>query len=576
MKIIDCSIRDGGHINKWHFEEPLVKASYFAASKAQVDYFEIGYKNNILVPGLGQFGYCQDEYISSLFKSLTDCKLLCMIDAGKYTDYFIPKCKKELTPFSGIRVAAYPYEAEIAIKLIENLYEKGYRVFLQLMASSEWVNKEIRIIKEWKNKDVLEAVYFADSFGSFIPSDITNYIKMLKSIGFKSIGFHSHNNLQMAFANTLQAMKEGANYVDASIYGMGRGAGNLPIEILLSYLQMRGNSRYNVVPYLDVIDRFYIQLKERLQWGYSLKTLLSGGRNIHPYYVDELIKNDIYTIEEIWNVLDQIKQYCPISFSKPKLEASLKQRLYVPSDQNVKNVVEEIKEEVRLIPAVDTFKLNKLIFEDRHKNEKFLVIANGQSIKKYRKLIKRLMQKEKYVTIGCNFLGRLYKPHYHIFVSKKRFLKYISNVDERSTLITPSFFGHELIKENYSGINEHIEIKMVDKFNILPIRGIVQQHVFLNVGIAAILTAYQMGAKEIAVVGMDGYNDTNTKEMKYFYNEDGLIEDKNISSKKYESMTKQLDLVGDFMRDHGLPFYILTPTSHCKYYKNILKIKTKR
>ena len=153
MKIIDCSIRDGGHINKWNFDEDLVKASYFAASKAQVDYFEIGYKNDPKIVGLGKFGYCDEEYISSLFKSLTDCKLLCMIDAGKYTDYYIPDCKKTLTPFSGIRVAAYPYEAEKAIKLIENLSNKGYEVFLQLMASSEWSKKDVDIIKNWKNKN---------------------------------------------------------------------------------------------------------------------------------------------------------------------------------------------------------------------------------------------------------------------------------------------------------------------------------------------------------------------------------------------------------------------------------------
>ena len=158
MKIIDCSIRDGGHINKWHFDEDLVKASYFAASKAQVDYFEIGYKNDPNVEGLGKFGYCDEKYIKSLFKSLTDCKLLCMIDAGKYTGYYIPDCKKTLTPFFGIRVAAYPYEAEKAIKLIESLHSKGYEVFLQLMASSEWSKKEIDIIKKWKNKNILKAI----------------------------------------------------------------------------------------------------------------------------------------------------------------------------------------------------------------------------------------------------------------------------------------------------------------------------------------------------------------------------------------------------------------------------------
>jgi len=573
MKIIDCSIRDGGHINKWHFDEDLVRASYFAASKAQVDYFEIGYKNDPNVQGLGKFGYCDEKYISSLFKSLTDCKLLCMIDAGKYTGYYIPECKKTLTPFSGIRVAAYPYEVEIAIKLIEDLYNKGYEVFLQLMASSEWTKKDIDIIKNWKNKNFLKAIYFADSFGSYIPSDISKYVKKLKKIGFKNIGFHSHNNLQMAFANTLQVIKNGASYVDASIYGLGRGAGNLPVEILLSYLQTNGNSKYNVVPYLDVIDRFYNKLKNEIKWGYSLNTLLSGGRNIHPYYVDELINSDRYTVEEIWNVLDKIKNDCPISYSKDKLDIALNQRFYVPTIQDAKNVVNKVNEQVTILPAKDSFTLKNIVFENRHKGKKFLIIANGPSIKRYKKSIQGLIEKEKYITIGCNFLDTLYKPDYHIFVSKKKFLKYISTVDKKSVLLIPSYFGKDIVQHNFDGKNEYFEVKMVKESTKEPISGIIQQHVYLNVGVVAILTALQMGAKEIVVVGMDGYKDKDTKEIEYFYNEDGIKEDKELSSKKYSNLKIQLDLVGDYLRDNGISLSIITPTSHNKYYKNVLNIK---
>ena len=573
MKIIDCSIRDGGHINKWHFDEDLVKASYFAASKAQVDYFEIGYKNDPKVDGLGKFGYCDEKYIKSLFKSLTDCKLLCMIDAGKYTGYFIPECKKNLTPFLGIRVAAYPYEAEIAIKLIEDLYTKGYEVFLQLMASSEWSKKDIEIIKKWKNKNFLKAIYFADSFGSYIPSDISKYIKKLKNLGFNNLGFHSHNNLQMAFANTLQSIDDGATYVDASIYGLGRGAGNLPIEILLSYLQMKGSLKYNVVPYLDVIDRFYEKLKNEIKWGYSLSTLLSGGRNIHPYYVDELLKYNNYTVEEIWNVLDKIKKDCPISFNKDKLVNSLSQRFYVPTIQSAKDVVNMIQDQITLFPAKDAFILKKSNLINKHKNEKFLIIANGPSIKKYKNLIQNLIIKGNYLTIGCNFLEGLYKPDYHMFVSKKRLLKYISSVNKDSLLLTPTYLGKELIKENFNGKNEYIEIKLSDKEPKSPLKGVNQEYLYLNVGMVAIITAVQMGAKEIVMVGMDGYRDKNTGEIDYFYNDDGKKEDRGISSKRYGNLAIQLDLIGDYLRNEGIPLFIVTPTSHNKYYKNMLNIK---
>jgi len=323
IKILDCSIRDGGHLNKWQFREDMVKESYLAASESGVDYFEVGYKNDLNVKDLGPYGYCQEDFVTSLLGSPSKIKLLCMIDAGKYTGYNIPECKKDKTPFSGIRVASYPYEGEIAIKLIEELHDKGYEVFLQLMACSEWTEEQFKVLENWKSKDILTAAYFADSFGSFTTREITKYVNKLKELGFKNIGFHSHNNMQMGFANALQAIADGATFIDASIYGMGRGAGNLPIELLLSYLYNESHKNYNVVPYLNVIEKFYLDLIKEYQWGYSLRGLLSASKNLHPYYVAELFKSKKYTTEEIYNLLDDIKKNCPLSFSKEKLEKLL-------------------------------------------------------------------------------------------------------------------------------------------------------------------------------------------------------------------------------------------------------------
>lgn len=572
FKIIDCSIRDGGHINKWHFQDELAKVSYFAASKAQVDYFEIGYKNDEAKTGLGPFGYCKEDYISSLFKTLTDTKLLCMIDAGKYTGYYLPPCKKEKTPFSGIRVAAYPYEGEIAIKLIEKIYNLGYEVFFQLMAWSEWSSKDIKVIKDWKNKNILNSVYFADSFGSYIPADITKHFRKLKSLGFKRVGFHSHNNLQLAFANALQAIKEGASFIDGSTYGLGRGAGNLPIEILLSFLQKEGNNKYNVVPYLDIIERFYLPLHKELNWGYSLKSLLSGSRNIHPYYVAEIFKYNNYTVEEIWNALDYIKQTCPISFNEEKLKTALDKRFYVPSPADAAKVVGDMEKQVKIFPAKDAFKLKSLPLKNKHQGKKFLILANGPSVKKYQKKIQKFITEQKLITIGTNYLENLYQPKYHLFVSRKRFLKYHNSVSKKSILLIPSFFGKEIVKDNFTGSFEYIEISSIDDLSQCPIDKITQRHVYLNVAIAAILTAYQMGASEIMVAGMDGYRDNNSQEIKYFYDEEGTPENKNISSLRYEDLVLELNRIVGFLQEQGIPISLITPTSHKKYYENIFKL----
>lgn len=572
MKIIDCTIRDGGLLNNWCFSDAVVKASYFAAERAGVDYFEIGYKNDPAKEGLGVYGYCDNKTISNLFSGSPKLKLLCMIDAGKYTGYDICDRANPANPFSGIRVASYPHEVELAVKLIEMLSTKGYEVFLQLMSVSEWKDDDFKVLNNWENKNILEAVYFADSFGSFIPSDIPYFVEKLRSLGFKAIGFHPHNNLQMAFANALQAIQSGATYVDATIYGMGRGSGNLPIEIILSYFYKNGQKKYNAVPYLDVIERFYINLMKEYQWGYSLKSLFGGIKNIHPYYIAELFKQGFYTVDEIWNLLDSIKNTCSISFSRDDLKNTLENRFYVPTLTQAQEVVAEIAKQTKVIPAEDAFSLDSLSLEDKYKNKKFVIIANGPSVSKYTEEIKNFIQNEDVVTIGCNYLGDIYSPDYHVFVSKKRFLKYANTINEKSVLIVPSFFGKKLVKDNYNRAIEYIEMVSTDDLNSKPIEDIKQRFVYPNVAMSAVLSAYQMGASEIMVVGMDGYENENSKEQVYFYNEDNTRDDKITASIRYDNLAKELKRIGDFLNEQGVPFSIITPTSHKKYFNNVLSI----
>lgn len=569
-RIIDCTFRDGGHLNGWHFEESLVRSAYFAAQKGHVDYFEVGYKNAYSRPGLGFCGYCDEQYISSLFKCSEDCKLLFMLDAGKYTGYDIPARKNGKTPFSGIRIAAYPYEAGVAIDLAEKMHEKRYEVFLNLMASAEWADKDLGVLRKWRHKDLLKAIYFADSFGAYTPVEISALIGKLKKLGFRHIGFHAHNNLQMAFANTMYAIKEGASYVDASIYGMGRGAGNLPIEILLSYLNKQGHKEHNVVPYLDVIERFFSPLFEKYRWGYSLRSLLGGISNIHPYYVDELFNSHCYTIEEICNILETIKAKCPVSFSGEKLKSALGERFYIPNVTQTRSTIKEIERELKIIPAKDSFLLHSLPIKDKHKGRKFLIIANGPSIVKYEDQIKELIRKQNLITIGCNFLRNIYEPDYHLFVNKKRFLKYVHSVSNKSTLLLPSFFGKRMALENYNGLLEYIQINPNNDINAPSINGICQEVVYLNVATSAILTAFQMGAQDIMAVGMDGYESQDPEEMVYFYNEKDVPDDKITASIRYGNMAIELKRVVDFLYGKGASFTIITPTSHKNYYKKIL------
>lgn len=562
-KLLDCTMRDGGHLNGWNFSENCVRASYFAAVKAGADYFEIGYRFQNPKPEWGKFATCDDEFLMSLFTPSEKCKLSLMIDAGKCgLDRFVD-CKPELTPISLVRVATYPQKLDIAFELVEGLKKKGYSVFLNFMAISEYKEEHFEKIKNWKNKDILESVCFADSFGSFIPKDIEFYYNKLKSLGFKNISFHSHNNLQLAFANSIKAIDLGFYCIDASIYGMGRGSGNLPAEIITGYLNKTGIDKCNPVAYIDVIERFYLELSKQTPWGYRIQSLIGGLKNIHPYYVNGLFDKKSFTINEIWTAADLIKKHAPISFSTDEMNNVL-------SDKFVNYDDIKIKDKLSILPEKDSFTQGRIEFKDKYKGRNFLIIANGSSIIEEKEKIENLIKDKNCVVIGTNYLNHLFKPDYHCFINRKRFLKYVSIVDSSSTLLIPSYFGKELVKENTNNKVMYFDAELNDKADKLFDN---DKHIYkyLNVAISTIYLAYQMGAKEIYAAGIDGFGQKADK-LQYFYKEDDVYQNKQDLMQAYEELCESLDIVNKFLEKESIPFSIITKTSHNKYYNDILEI----
>lgn len=262
-KILDCTIRDGGHLCGWNFEKLTVDETYRAACKTGIDYFEIGYRMHKKFQG--PYSKCPEDILPEGI-----CKLVVMVNVS---DFDINDFKKG-EPFL-VRAACHHDEIRQGIEVCEQLKEKGFNVFLHLMNTD--MIKDFSPLAKWDNKEILESVYFADSFGSFTPDKVEFYYKKLQNAGFEKISFHGHNNLQLAFANSLKAIELGAYSVDGTVYGMGRGAGNLPIELLIGHLKT-----YDTVYYHELIEKYFIDLHKKYNWGYNLNTLTTGLKNIHP------------------------------------------------------------------------------------------------------------------------------------------------------------------------------------------------------------------------------------------------------------------------------------------------------
>ncbi|MDA0839617.1 MAG: aldolase catalytic domain-containing protein [Planctomycetota bacterium] len=285
IKILDCTVRDGGLINDHQFEDGFVRGVYDACVSAGVHYMEIGYKGSKKLFARQEFGDWkfsdEDDMRRILGENDSDLKISVMADAEK-TDY-----KEDILPASEsvvdmIRVATYIHQIPVALDMVKDAHDKGYETTVNIMAASTVHEREMgEALDELAGSEV-GTVYVVDSFGSLYSEQVRDqtqfFLEKLKPAG-KEVGIHAHNNQQLAFANTIEALIGGANLIDATINGMGRGAGNCSLELLLAFLH---NPKFRIRPILKCIQQHCLPLQSKMEWGYQVPYLVTGLLNQHP------------------------------------------------------------------------------------------------------------------------------------------------------------------------------------------------------------------------------------------------------------------------------------------------------
>ncbi len=285
IKILDCTVRDGGLINDHMFEDGFVKAVYDTCVAAGVDYMEIGYKasKRIFAPDRhGAWKYCDEDAIRRIVgENPSGVKLAVMADAER-CDYKADIPSKKDSVVDLVRVAAYINQIPLALDMIADAHQKGYETVMQLMSISVVGERELGEALEALVRTPVTAIYIVDSFGSLYSEQVRDLtltvVEAVKGSG-KEVGIHAHNNQQLAYANTIEALIMGASRLDATINGMGRGAGNCPLELLLGFLH---NPKFRVRPVLQCIQDVFLPMREKMDWGYSIPYMITGQLNQHP------------------------------------------------------------------------------------------------------------------------------------------------------------------------------------------------------------------------------------------------------------------------------------------------------
>lgn len=286
IKVLDATLRDGGLCNNFAFTDEFVRELYKTNIKSGIDYMEFGYKASRTLFNENEFGkwkFCKEEDLRAIVgDNISDMKIAVMADVGRcdFRTDFLPKSESVIDM---VRVACYIHQIPAAIEMIEYCHDLGYETTCNIMAISQSNLNQVEEALEMLCASNVDVIYLVDSYGSLYPENAAELAKIYLAAGEKSgkqIGFHAHNNQNLAFANTIETLSYGVSYLDATAQGIGRGAGNCAMELLLGFLK---NPKYSLYSLLTFIEKYMIPLrKSGVVWGYDLQYMFTGQLNRHP------------------------------------------------------------------------------------------------------------------------------------------------------------------------------------------------------------------------------------------------------------------------------------------------------
>lgn len=431
FKILDCTLRDGGYVNGWHFGKKIIRRVLRGLSNAYVDIVEAGFLSE------GEYDvdksiFNHPSQLNELLPAKPTCKYVLMIALGEKEIAYEKVPPRGDGPVWGIRITFHRNEIDRAFEYAHDLMAKGYAVFMQPIGTVAYSDIDFLQLIERINTLKPYAFSIVDTLGNMNASELVRLFQMadknlIEGIG---IGFHSHNNLQLAFSNAQQLIEIFSDrevIIDSSVIGMGRGAGNLCTELIARYMNAKLKAQYNVTSLLDIIDKYLLNIQAEYTWGYSVPYYISAVNNCHPNYATYLMNLQTVNVSDIEKVIAMIpKEECPV-FNKACIERLYKE--YQSHTVDDKEVVKKLKE----------------IF----KNKKILILAPGRTLVAESDKIRKYIEDENAYVISINFVSEDY-PTDTVFISNlKRFDLMDFNVDEQKDLIITSNIDVECTREAY-------------------------------------------------------------------------------------------------------------------------------
>lgn len=499
VKLIDCTLRDGGYYNNWDFSVELIEEYLNAMSAAAVDYVELGFRSFDKSSGfMGSCAYTSDNFIRGL-RVPAGLKLGVMMNAAELFKQgvsavdaakmlFVPAAE---SPVTIVRFACHIHEFENTLPVCAWLKEVGYTVGINLMQIADRSEEEIERIAQVASDYPLDVLYFADSMGSMDPEQTAQIIKILRKHWKGPLGVHTHDNMGKAVANTVRAVEEGVTWVDSTVTGMGRGPGNAQTEYVVVELEQQRGQRINVTPLLELIRRHFKPMKDHYGWGINTYYYLAGKYGIHPTYIQEMLSDSRYSEVDILAAIEHLKLVGGKKFSLSTLESS---RQFYSGEPRGK-----------WVPA------------DTMNGRNVLILGTGPSVETHRAAIQQFIRDHKPFVIALNTQKGIDQELIDIRAACHP-VRLLADCDEHLTLpqplatplsMLPAPISEKLASKQVLDFGVNIEL---DKFDFQPTFGTLPTSLVVAYALAI---ASSGNANAILLAGFDGYgaDDPRNAEM---------------------------------------------------------------
>ncbi|TXJ41485.1 hypothetical protein EPJ66_00710 [Brachyspira aalborgi] len=522
IKILDCTLRDGGFINDWDFGHYAIYNIVNRLIESNIDFLEVGFLHNERDFEINRTITKHTSDFSNIIKikNKKDAMILGMIILGEADIENVGNADK--TILDGIRIVFKKHNIDKAFELANKIKDKGYKIFLQPASVTDYSNKEMEYLAKKSISLNPYAVYIVDTYGLMHKNKVLNYFNILNNNLSNDIyiGFHSHNNFQLSFANSIELVELTTNrniILDSSLFGMGKGVGNLNTELITDYLNKYHNYDYNVGQILELINLEILKIRNTYSWGYSFNGFLAASNDCHPTYVKYLIDKNTISVNSINKILQKIDRD-----KKTIFYGDLIEKLYSDFLNN------EIKDN----KSID-YIFNKV------NNRKILIIAPGGSVNNEKNKIDKFISDNNPIVVSINYYNENLKTDFIFINNAKRYNQMAEFIDSGKNEIEFILTSNITVissKENYHLIN-YSDYLVEGDFEII-------MH---NATLMFIKLLKNMNINNLYIAGFDGFssNSGNNYADKYlsyntninFEKQNRLIGEKIIQFQKYINIT---------------------------------------